>query len=244
MSTFVNFNIIDEKFFLWLSFEIHLNFFIFKLEWNVAFILFSVLIVFFSHFSLWLRMLFTRISCTITTLIWRFRFVFSQMFFVQSSSFFNVLRDFSLLILSTMISSKWYRVVSMFFRELCFVSMSRVFFTIFFDVIFCVNWIFFCSITLIAIFSSLFEENVDVFLAFILDMITATSHRAIVAQILLFFEHAFFFFAIFFNRVVISFNFLIVFVDLNIDETSFVRVMRDVLINWSRTLIIFFVLNL
>ena len=165
------------------------------------------------------------------------------MSFVQSSSFLNVLRDFSLLILSTMTSSKWHRAVNIFFRELCFVSMSRVFLTISFDVIFCVNWIFFCSITLIAIFNSLLEESVDVFLAFVSNMIIATSHRAIVAQVLLFFWFAFFFFAIFFNRVVIFFNFLIVFVDLNIDKTSFVRVTRDVLINWSRTLIISSVLN-
>ena len=75
------------------------------------------------------------------------------MSFVQSSSFFNVLRDFSLLILSTMISSKWHRVVNMFFRELCFASMYRVFFTISFDVIFCVIWIFFCSIIFIVIFN-------------------------------------------------------------------------------------------
>ena len=159
MSTFVNFNIIDEKFFLWLSFEIHLNLSIFKLEWNVAFILFSVLIVFFSHFSLWLRMLFTRISYIITTMIWRFRFALSQMSFVQSSSFLNILRDFSLLILSTMISLKWHRVVSIFFRELCFFSISRVFLTISFDFIFCVNWIFFCSITLIAIFNSFLSRT-------------------------------------------------------------------------------------
>ena len=143
MSTFVSFNIIDEKFFLWLFFEIHRILSIFKLEWNIALILFNVLIVFFSHFSLWLRMLFTRILCIITTLIWRFRFVFSQMFFVQSSSFLNVLRDFSLLILSIIISSKWYRAVNMSFRELCFASISRAFFIIAFDVIFRINWIFF-----------------------------------------------------------------------------------------------------
>ena len=82
MSSFVNFNIIDEKFFLWFFFKIHRILFIFKLEWNVAFILFNVLIIFFSHFSLWLRMFFTRISYIITTLIWRFKFVFSQIFFV------------------------------------------------------------------------------------------------------------------------------------------------------------------
>ena len=82
MSTFVNFNIIDEKFFLWLFFEIHLKFFIFKLEWNVTFIFFNILIVFFSHFSLWLKMFFTRISCIITTLIWRFRFASSKISFV------------------------------------------------------------------------------------------------------------------------------------------------------------------
>ena len=193
ISTFVNFNIIDEKFFLWLFFEIHLNFFIFKLEWNVTFILFNVLIVFFSHFSFWLRILFTRISYIITTLIWRFRFVLSQIFFVQSSSFLNVLRDFSLLILSTMISSKWYRVINIFFRELCFVSMFRVFFTIFFDVIFCVNWIFFCSIILIIIFNSLLKESVDVFFASILDMIIVASRRAIIVQVLLFFRCVFFF---------------------------------------------------
>ena len=243
MSTSVIFNIIDEKFFLWLFFEIHLNFSIFKLEWNVAFIFFSVLIVFFSHFSLWLRMFFTRISCTITTLIWRFRFVLSQMSFVQSSSFFNALRDFSLLILSTMISSEWHRVVSMFFREFCFVSMSRVFLTISFDVIFCVNWIFFCSITLIAIFSSLLERSVDVFLTSVSDMIIATSRRAIVAQVLLFSRCVFFFSTIFFKRVVIFFSFLIVDVDLNVVETSSVRVTRDVLINWSRAFVIFSALS-
>ena len=143
MSTFVNFNIIDEKFFLCLSFEIHRNLFIFKLEWNIAFILFNILIVFFSYFSSWLSILLTRISCTITTFIWRFRFVFSQISFVYSSLLLNILRDFSLLTLNTMISSKWHRVVNMFFREFCFASTSRVFFTIFYDVIFCVIWIFF-----------------------------------------------------------------------------------------------------
>ena len=210
---------------------------------QVRWLKFLLLIVFFFYFLLWLRMFFTRILCMIMTLIWRFKFALSEMSFVQSSSFLNILRDFSLLILSTMTSSKWYRVVNMFFRELCFVSMFRVFFTISFDVIFCVNWIFFYSITLITIFNSLFEQSVDVFFAFVSNMITTISRRAIVAQILLFFWHAFFFFTIFFNRIVISFDFVIVFVDLNIDETSFVRVMRDVLINWSRTLIISFALN-
>ena len=41
MSMFVNFNIINEKFFLWLFFEIQRISFIFRLEWNVAFILFK-----------------------------------------------------------------------------------------------------------------------------------------------------------------------------------------------------------
>ena len=155
MSTFVNFNIIVENFFLWFSFEIHHMFSILKLEWNVAFIFFNVLIVFFSHFSSWLNMLLTRMLCTMTKFIWRFRFVSSQISFVHSSLLLNALRDLSLFTLNTMIFSEWHRAVNMFFRESCFVSMSRVFFTISFDVIFCVIWIFFCSIILIAIFSLL-----------------------------------------------------------------------------------------
>ena len=175
-------------------------------------------------------------SCTMTTFIWRFKFVSSQISFVHSSLLLNVLRDFSLLILSTMISSEWYRAVNMFFREFCFALVSRAFFTISFDVIFCVIWIFSCSIIFIAIFNSLLEESVDVFVASTSDLITAISRRAIVAQVLFFFWYVFFFFAILFNRVVTSFNFLIVFVDLNTKWASFARVTRDVLINWSRTL--------
>ena len=231
MSTFVNFNIIDEKFFLWFFFEIHFNSSIFKFAWNVAFILFNVLIVFFFYLSSWLSMLFTRILCTMTTFIWSFKFVSSQISFVYSSLLFNDLRDFSLLILSTMIFSKWHRAINISFRELCFVSMFRVFLTIFFDVIFCVIWIFFCSITLINIFNFLFEESIDVFFAFVSNMIIATSRRAIVAQVLFFSRCIFFFSAIFFKRVVIFFNFLIVDIDVSVDETSFVRVTRDVLIN-------------
>ena len=193
MSTFVNFNIIDEKFFLWLFFEIHRISFIFRLEWNIAFIFFNVLIVFFFHFSFWLRILITRILYIITTLIWRFKFALSQRFIVYTSSFFNIFRDFSLLILSTMLSSEWHRAVNMFFRDFCFVSMSRIFLTIFFEVIFYVIWIFFCSIILIAIFSSLFEESIDVFFASTSNLIIAISRRAIVAQILLFFLYNFFF---------------------------------------------------
>ena len=63
------------------------------------------------------------------------------------------------------------------------------------------------------------------------NLIIATFRHAIVAQVLFFFLYAFFFFAIFLNRVVTFFNLLIVFIDLNIDEISFVRVTRDVLIN-------------
>ena len=91
MSTFVNFNIIDEKLFLWLFLKIQRTFLIFRLEWNIVFILFNVLIVFFSHFSSWLRTSFTRISYIIIALIWRFKFVLSQnifpLFFIVSQCF-------------------------------------------------------------------------------------------------------------------------------------------------------------
>ena len=243
MSTFVNFNIIDEKFFLWFFFEIHRSSSIFSLEWNATFILFSVLIVSLSHLSSWVSILLTRISCTMTTLIWRFKFASSQIFFVHSSSLLRALRDFSLLTLSTMISSEWHRVVRMFLRDLCFASTSRVFLTISFDVIFCVIWIFFCSITLIVTFSSLFEESVEILLMSMIDLIIAISRRAIIAQMLFFFLCVFFFSAIFFNRVVIFFSFLIVDVDLSVERASSVHVTRAVLINWSRTFIIFFALS-
>ena len=130
-----------------------------------------------------------------------------------------------------MISSEWHRVINIFSRKFCFVSMSRVFLIIFFDVILYVIWIFFCSITLIAIFNFFLEESVDIFFVSMSNLIITISHHAIVAQVLFFLSYVFFFFTIFFNRVVIFFNFLIVFVDLNIDGTFFVRMTRDVLIN-------------
>ena len=153
------------------------------------------------------------------------------------------MRDFLLFTLNTMISSKWHRVVRMFFRDFCFTSTFRVFFTIFFDVILCVFWIFFCSITLIVIFNSLFEECVEILLMSMIDLIIATFRRVIVTQMLFFSLYLFFFSTIFFNCVVIFFDFLIVDVDLNVEKTSFIHATRAILINWSRTLIIFFALS-